>query len=34
MTGTFGSETLQNGRYRLSFTVGGLLVSQGQCIAS
>ena len=34
MTDTFGSETLQNGRYRLSFTVGGLLVSQGHCIAS
>lgn len=34
MADMFGSETLQNGRYRLSFTVGGLLVSQGQCIAS
>lgn len=34
MTGMFGSETLQNGRYRLSFTVGGLLASQGQRIAS
>jgi hypothetical protein len=34
MTSTFGSETLQNGRYRLSFTVGGLLASQGQRIAS
>ncbi|OZG60569.1 hypothetical protein BLEM_1765 [Bifidobacterium lemurum] len=31
---SYGAETLQDGRYRLSFTVGGLLVSQGQTIAS
>ncbi|TPF77721.1 hypothetical protein BW12_09220 [Bifidobacterium sp. UTCIF-3] len=34
MAGSYGSETLHNGRYRLSFTVGGLLAPQGRIIAS
>lgn len=34
MTGSYGTETLRNGRYRLSFTVGGLLAVQGRSIAS
>ncbi|KAA8828002.1 DUF1819 family protein [Bifidobacterium myosotis] len=33
MAGSYGSETLHNGRYRLSFTVGGLLAPQGRIIA-
>ncbi|PJM79892.1 DUF1819 family protein [Bifidobacterium scaligerum] len=35
MPGSYGTETLQGGeRYRLSFTVGGLLASQSRIIAS
>lgn len=34
MAGSYGSETLHDGRYRLSFTVGGLLAAQGRIIAS
>lgn len=34
MVGSYGAETLRNGRYRLSFTVGGLLVQQGRILAA
>lgn len=35
MPGSYGSETMQNEqRYRLSFTVGGLLAPQGRIVAS
>ena len=33
MTGSYGAEATQGERYRLSFTVGGLLASQGQALA-
>lgn len=33
MPGSYGAEKLQGGRYRLSFTVGGLLSSQGKVLA-
>lgn len=31
---SYGCEALSNGRYRLSFTVGGLLAEQGRAVAS
>lgn len=34
MVGSYGAETLSNGRYRLSFTVGGLLAPQGRILAA
>ncbi|PLS30254.1 hypothetical protein Uis1B_1924 [Bifidobacterium margollesii] len=34
MTGSYGSESPNRERYRLSFTVGGLLAPQGRIIAS
>lgn len=34
MAGSYGAETMHNDRYRLSFTVGGLLAPQGRIIAS
>ncbi|OSH03018.1 hypothetical protein LMG11579_1099 [Bifidobacterium adolescentis] len=33
MAGSYGAEATQGGRYRLSFTVGGLLASQGRALA-
>ncbi len=33
MAGSFGAETMQGERYRLSFTVGGLLAQQGRILA-
>lgn len=33
MAGSYGAETTQGGRYRLSFTVGGLLSPQGRAFA-
>lgn len=33
MAGSFGAETVQGERYRLSFTVGGLLAQQGRILA-
>ena len=33
MAGSYGAETMQGERYRLSFTVGGLLASQGRALA-
>lgn len=33
MAGSYGAETTQGERYRLSFTVGGLLASQGRALA-
>lgn len=33
MAGSYGAETMQGERYRLSFTVGGLLASQGRTLA-
>ena len=32
MTGSYDTEDSQNERYRLSFTVGGLLAEQGRII--
>lgn len=34
MAGSYGTEDSQNERYRLSFTVGGLLAEQGRIIAA
>ena len=34
MAGSYGAETGRNERYRLSFTVGGLLAPQGRVLAS
>lgn len=34
MTGSYGVENPQNERYRLSFTVGGLLAEQGKILAT
>ena len=34
MAGSYGAEDSQNERYRLSFTVGGLLAEQGRIIAA
>ena len=33
MAGSYGAEATQGERYRLSFTVGGLLASQGRALA-
>ena len=33
MAGSYGAETTQGERYRLSFTVGGLLAPQGRALA-
>ena len=33
MAGSYGAEATQGKRYRLSFTVGGLLASQGRALA-
>lgn len=33
MAGSYGAETMQGERYRLSFTVGGLLAAQGRTLA-
>ena len=33
MAGSYGAEVTQGERYRLSFTVGGLLASQGRALA-
>ena len=33
MAGSYGAETMQGERYRLSFTFGGLLASQGWAFA-
>lgn len=33
MAGSYGAETMQGERYRLSFTVGGLLALQGRALA-
>lgn len=33
MAGSYGAETMQGERYRLSFTVGGLLAAQGRALA-
>lgn len=33
MAGSYGAETTQGERYRLSFTVGGLLSPQGRALA-
>ena len=33
MAGSFGAEAMQGKRYRLSFTVGGLLAQQGRILA-
>ena len=34
MAGSYGAENPQNERYRLSFTVGGLLALQGKILAT
>ena len=34
MAGSYGAENPQNERYRLSFTVGGLLALQGKLLAT
>ena len=33
MAGSYGAESTRGERYRLSFTVGGLLASQGRALA-